>query len=79
MKGVIYMIGIYKITNKINQKIYIGQSVNIERRWKEHCRNNTSLIGKAIHKYGKNNFIFEVLIECDIYNLNTKEEFFIKI
>ena len=28
--------GIYKITNKINQKIYIGKSIRIERRWSEH-------------------------------------------
>ena len=32
------MIGIYKITNKINGKIYIGQSMNIERRLKEHMK-----------------------------------------
>ena len=30
------MIGIYKITNNVNGKIYIGQSVNIEKRWKDH-------------------------------------------
>ncbi|MDR0677008.1 MAG: GIY-YIG nuclease family protein [Elusimicrobiota bacterium] len=30
------MIGIYKITNNINGKTYIGQSRNIERRWKDH-------------------------------------------
>ena len=30
------MIGIYKITNKVNGKVYIGQSDNIERRWKNH-------------------------------------------
>ena len=30
------MIGIYKITNKVNNKIYIGQSINIEKRIKEH-------------------------------------------
>lgn len=32
------MIGIYKITNKVNNKIYIGQSNNIDRRWHEHIR-----------------------------------------
>nr|DAH19257.1 MAG TPA: intron associated endonuclease [Bacteriophage sp.]DAT87476.1 MAG TPA: intron associated endonuclease [Caudoviricetes sp.] len=31
------MIGIYKIENLINGKVYIGQSVHIERRWQEHC------------------------------------------
>lgn len=30
-------IGIYKITNLLNGKIYIGQSIHIEKRWKEHC------------------------------------------
>jgi predicted GIY-YIG superfamily endonuclease len=33
------MIGIYKITNKINGKAYIGQSNHIKRRWSEHKRN----------------------------------------
>ena len=33
------MIGIYSITNKINGKRYIGQSININNRWKEHIRN----------------------------------------
>ena len=32
------MIGIYKIENIINNKVYIGSSNNIERRWKEHKR-----------------------------------------
>lgn len=46
--------GIYKIENLINHKIYIGQSIHIEKRWKEHCQfSSESLIGKAIHKYGK--------------------------
>lgn len=30
------MIGIYKITNMINQHSYIGQSIHIEKRWNEH-------------------------------------------
>ena len=53
------MIGIYKIENLINHKVYIGQSIHIERRWKEHCANSTSsVISKAIKKYGKENFSF---------------------
>ena len=48
------MTGIYKIENKINGKIYIGQSINIERRWSEHCRKSKkSLISKAIFEFGK--------------------------
>ena len=30
------MIGIYKVENKINKKVYIGQSVNIKNRWESH-------------------------------------------
>jgi group I intron endonuclease len=54
-------IGIYKIENILNGKIYIGQSKHIETRWSEHCRESNqekSLISKAIAKYGKENFIF---------------------
>ena len=48
------MIGIYKITNKINNKSYIGQSIHIERRWSEHCfPSKTSQISLAIQEFGK--------------------------
>lgn len=74
------MIGIYKITNKINGKVYIGQSIHIERRWKEHCRQSTnSVISDAIKQYGKENFIFEVIEECNQEELNEKEEYYIQL
>ena len=73
------MIGIYKIQNKINNKIYIGQSVHIERRFQEHCfPSKTSVISKAIQKYGKDNFIFDIVEECNIGELNEKEWYWIK-
>lgn len=72
------MIGIYKITNLINGKSYIGQSVHIKRRWAEHCQPSAhSLIGKAIQKYGKENFSFQVVEECPIELLDEKEEYYI--
>lgn len=72
------MVGIYKITNLINQKSYIGQSIHIERRWQEHCRPSaSSIIAKAIRKYSQENFSFEVLEECDINELNQKEAYYI--
>ena len=72
------MIGVYKIENLINGKIYIGQSIHIERRWKEHCiPSSKSLIGKAIKKYGKENFSFQVLNECAQENLDELEEYYI--
>ena len=75
------MIGIYKITNLITKQSYIGQSNNIERRWKEHCRPskvNKSLISNAISSFGKENFSFQILQECKIEELDFYEEFYIK-
>ena len=70
------MIGIYKITNNINGKIYIGQSNNIKRRFSEHqTKGSTSKIpvDEAISKYGKENFTFEIIEECSVEELNEKE------
>ena len=52
---------IYKITNKINNKIYIGQTNNIKRRFNSHKNNKRSVISKAINKYGVENFTFEII------------------
>lgn len=54
---------LYKITNLINQKMYIGITNNYKKRWANHrCGNDTSMpIALAIKKYGKENFNFEVL------------------
>ena len=66
---------IYKITNKINKKSYIGQSINPVRRFKEHCKNST-IIGKAIQSYGIDNFSFEILGWFEDYN--EKEKYYIQ-
>ena len=62
---------IYKVTNLINGKIYVGQTANsLEKRWKDHCRTGY-LLNKAIKKYGKENFTIEQIDmasskeECD--------------
>ena len=49
---------IYKITNKINKKSYIGQSVNPILRFEQHNYKNdsNSLIHKALKKYGREHF-----------------------
>ena len=73
--------GIYKITNQINGKCYIGQSVNIEKRWKQHCQQAFSVNSicydsyfyRSIRKYGLENFIFEILEECLKEQLNDKQ------
>ncbi len=70
------MIGIYKITSP-SGKIYVGQSVDIERRFRVY-RNPKSIkqqmaINRSILKYGADNHTFEVLEECDISMLNERE------
>ena len=74
--------GIYRITNLINNKVYIGQSKNIERRYKEHFlkkyrKSDKSYIHFAILHYGVENFKFEVIKET--YDLNYWEMFLIQI
>ena len=77
--------GIYKITNQINGKCYIGQSVNIEKRWYQHRRRSMmmgitesdSYFHRAIRKYGLENFSFEILEECPKEQLNEKEQFYV--
>lgn len=58
--------GVYLIENKNTKQKYIGQSINIERRWKEHCRGKsyeTSYIDNAMSKYKKENFTIIILYE----------------
>lgn len=76
------MIGIYKIENKLNGKCYIGQSTDIERRWKAHkiigfnknSHNYNYPLYKAIRKYGIENFSFSVIEKCKKEQLNEKEQ-----
>lgn len=79
------MIGIYKITNLLNEQSYIGLSVNIEKRWLKHKSNYQNLNNKeyektlyrAFRKYGIENFSFEVLEECDQTELSNREIYWI--
>lgn len=74
MKGIIY-----KITNKVNGKSYIGQTrYTIEFRWKQHQhKKDNTYFYNAIHKYGVENFSIEILEECNIEDLNSREIFYI--
>lgn len=68
---------IYKITNKITGKIYIGQTKSsLKRRFNQHCeKRNTTVISMAIKKYGRENFQCEILHEniLTLEELNQKE------
>ena len=77
------MIGIYKIENLINHKVYIGQSIDIDRRFKEHKffkanEKDNNLLHQDIKQYGIENFKFEILEECLKEELNSKEQYWIK-
>lgn len=77
--------GIYKITNLVNGKVYIGQSVDIYRRWEQHKkigrgingykykRNAKDPLYRAIQKYGVENFSFEIIEQCPEEMLSEKE------
>lgn len=71
---------IYKITNKVNGHIYIGQTIRtIEERFSEHKRKKKSYISKALRHYGFENFIIEKIDnENNIEELNNKEYYWIK-
>lgn len=73
--------GIYKITNLVNSKAYIGQSRDIKKRWIDHRRKSPHLsnvyLHRSIRKYGIENFSFEVLEECKPENLNVLERKYI--
>lgn len=70
---------IYRITNKVNGKSYIGQTrYTIEFRWRQHQhKKDNTYFHNAIKKYGPDNFIVEALEECDVQNLNTREIYYI--
>ena len=75
--------GIYQIKNLINGNIYIGQSVNIRNRWKQHIyelnndKHSNSHLQNAWNLYGKENFEFSILEKCEINQLDEKEEYWI--
>lgn len=70
---------IYKITNNINGKIYVGQAKDAYYRFYTHCKtsNKEGLVDCAINKYGKENFTLEIL-ESQVSNYNERERYWIK-
>ncbi len=73
------MIGIYKITSPTN-KVYIGQSINIEKRLKNYLGMHKSMSSQiklynSFLKHKVENHIFEILEECNLDEINIKERF----
>lgn len=72
------MIGIYKITSPTN-KVYIGQSVDIEKRFLKYknlnCKRQPAIYN-SLKRYGIDKHKFEIICECDIIELNDKERYY---
>lgn len=79
--------GIYKITDRITQESYIGQSKNIQKRWTDHLKcgvgaspaSNANQLYAAMKRDGVWNFSFELLEECLPEELDDKERYFIDL
>ena len=78
--------GIYKITNMKNDKVYIGQAVDIYKRFVQHCKNGLGIdtpqgnkLYAAMLEDGLENFTFELLEECPREELNRKEAYYISL
>ena len=78
---------IYKITNKVNGKVYIGQTIRtVQTRWKQHIqsafreknKNRSPLLYNAIRKYGADSFEIVELEKCSNNILDEREIYWIK-
>lgn len=74
---------IYKITNLVNGKSYIGQTIKkVEVRWQGHISQLEAGTGSpklqyAFDKYGKDNFAFQTIEECQVEELDEREKYWI--
>lgn len=74
--------GIYKWTNKLTNDIYIGQSIDLAKRFIKYFNysylknRETLVISRALMKYGYSNFSLEILEYCDIANLTEREQYY---
>lgn len=78
--------GIYKITNQQTGECYIGQAVDMQRRWKDHAKCGLGIdtpagnkLYKAMQEDGIWNFTFELLEKCSKEELNKKEKYYIEL
>lgn len=77
------MIGIYSITNIVNNKKYIGQSVDVQHRLSNHkwaLKHNKHIndhLQKSFNKYGEDCFVFDIVCECVEDRLDELERYYI--
>lgn len=74
--------GIYQIRNAINNHVYVGQTTKLSKRWVQHyslLKNNKHKnvhLQRAWNKYGEENFLYEVILYCEPFELTKYEQFF---
>jgi group I intron endonuclease len=77
------MSGIYKIINNLNNKIYIGSAINFTARKNHHLsclkrnKHGNKYLQKSFNKYGEQNFIFELIEECNKEDLLIREQYYL--
>lgn len=75
--------GVYKITNTVNGKFYIGSSKNIKNRWFKHTallrhnKHENLHLQNAWNKYKEENFVFEILELCELEDLLIREQYYL--
>ena len=73
------MIGIYQIVNTITGARYIGQSIDIKRRLRQHKRKEQNPnLKKDFENFGIDAFKFEILEECKVEELTKREDYYLK-
>ena len=78
------VVGIYCIENTVYNKKYIGQSIHVHKRWKEHKNalnrkaHENDYLQKSWDKYNAHSFAFYVLEECDEADLDDRESYYIQ-
>ena len=84
--GINTVCGIYKITNQSNGYCYIGQAVDVAKRWKDHAKCGLGIdtpasnkLYKAMQEDGLCNFSFELLEKCSKEELDEKERYYINL
>lgn len=77
--------GVYKITNMVNGKIYVGSSKDIKTRWSQHKKklnsetHGNSHLQSAWILYGRDSFVFEVLEECSVEKQFEREQYYLNV
>ena len=77
--------GVYKIKCIVDDKIYIGSSMNIEKRWDTHIKSlrankhRNPHLQNSFNKYGEKSFIFGIIEYCNLDDILIREQFYLDL